>query len=115
MRRRTRFDLVINLKTAPVSACGPTCCFRRPESAEASRREASRGLTEVFAGAAVHVRFGAHYGLEADVRPGPKTAPPADLLPSDRDRQAQRDRSAWLADGLERQLPARPAPPRSRP
>ncbi|HYS90718.1 MAG TPA: hypothetical protein VEN78_37835 [Bradyrhizobium sp.] len=50
MQRPTRFDLVINLKTAPVSACGPTCCFRHPESAEASRREASRGLTEAFAG-----------------------------------------------------------------
>ena len=48
MQRPTRFDLVINLKTAPVSACGPTCCFRRPESAEASRREASRGLTGGF-------------------------------------------------------------------
>jgi hypothetical protein len=36
----------------------------------------------------------------------------ADLLHSDRVRQAQRGRSAWLADVLERQLPARP---RSRP
>jgi len=75
MQRPTRFDLVINLKTAPVSACGPTCCFRRPESAAASRREASRGLTEVFAGSGCPrpVR-GALRARGGRVSPGPKSA-----------------------------------------
>ena len=60
---------------APVSACGPTCCFRRPESAEASRREASRGLTEVFAGSGGPrpVR-GALRARGGRVSPGPKSA-----------------------------------------
>ena len=55
--------------------CGPTCCFRRPESAEASRREASRGLTEVFGGGGCPrpVR-GALRARGGRVSPGPKSA-----------------------------------------